>query len=205
MASCRTEKKNLAAVPGQKEKPLVSNGPLPQPEQLRNAPIAQVKSENSSQSGAATDSNENSVEYQLINMRELERADVFAVLITAESDKERAEACDTLTFDEGKMMLTLEQYIYGRDILDRHRKAPAIEKLVFWRLVSLRVFEQGTSSLIRHSPEEKKVYLEISANLRTMLYSALGENPEELPDYLAVRKGIDMLKAAAPRGPSPDK
>jgi len=31
-----------------------------------------------------------------------------------------------------------------------------------------------------------------------MLYSAIGETPDKLPEYLAIRKGIEVLKTASP-------
>jgi hypothetical protein len=132
---------------------------------------------------------------------ELKRADLFNVPVSVQAAKDRVEAWEKLTSAEPHKILKKEQYLYAQELLDRYREAPVTERLVFWHLLNLRLYDQGVSSTSRIVGDD---YLELRRGmypkLKAMLYSALGEDPEKLPQYLATRKGMAMLKAASPNG-----
>jgi hypothetical protein len=198
LAACRTERKNTGNTPQQPRVaetiPRPPSAPSIQPSET--PPPADIP-ENTTKTPVAIKSSEPSVEEFLLRTIELERAEVFAVPVSDEAARTRAEAWGKLATVD-KRILSKEQYVYARDLLDRYREAPLLERLVFWRLVDLRLHNQGVSNTSRILGDDyRDLRLSMNSKLKDMLYSALGEDPEKLPDFLAARKAIEMLKAAA--------
>lgn len=199
LAACRTERKSTASPPRHpKETAAISGPPAASSIQPDEAPPA-VNPENLEKPPSTLKSSEPTAEEQLLRMRELERAEVFDVPISDQAALDRAEAWPKLTSEVPHEILKKDQYLYARDLLDRYGEAPVLERLVFWRLVDLRLHMQRVSSIARVAGDDyRDLRLSMNPQLKAILYSALGDDPEKLPDFLAARKAMKILQAASP-------
>jgi hypothetical protein len=202
LAACRSERKTAGNSPIEKTEPKsVSSPSPPQPEPYGNGQSSVADPEPPPENPSKVKDHELSSDEMMRRIDELKRADLFNVPISVQAAKDRAEAWEKLTSPDPHAFLIKEQYLYAQELLDRYREAPAIEKLVFWRLLNLRLYEQGVSNMSmvvgdNYGELRRGMY----TKLKAMLYSALGENPDVLPDFLATRKAMEMLKAASPSG-----
>ncbi len=124
-----------------------------------------------------------------------EREIVFAVPLNDIASREREDAWRELA-TKRSLMLSGEQCVYASSLIDRYENSTALEKLVFWRLVYLRMYEQGASATSRILDDYQQVRAGIPQKLDEMLYSALNEDPDKLPIYPATMKGMEILRQA---------
>lgn len=202
LAGCRTERTKAGKTTNEHTEPKsVSHSHPPPPEQHGNGHSSSAVQEPNPQSLSSIEAHEPSAEEFALRSAELKRADLFNVPVPVQAAKDRAEAWEKLTSAEPHAILKKEQYLYAQQLLDRYREAPVTERLVIWHLLNLRLYGQGVSSTSRIVGDD---YWELRRGmypqLKAMLYSALGEDPDKLPDFLATRKGMEMLKAASPNG-----
>lgn len=202
LVACRTQRKTAENTPKEQTEPnLISHPSPPQPEQHGNSQTSSADPEPPPENPSKLKDHEPSPEGFSVRSAELKRADLFNVPVPVQAANDRAEAWEKLTSPEPHAILKKGQYLYAQELLERYREAPVIERLVFWRLLDLRLHEQGVSSSSRIVGDD---YWELRRGmypkLKAMLYSALGEDPEKLPEFLTTRKGMEMLKAASPNG-----
>ena len=205
LASCRKERKPAEDV-SQKhnEQTTVSSPPPLQPEPHGNAQVTSAEPEPPGKHlTAPTEVRELSTDEMLLRKAEMQRAAVFGIPLPVQATKDRTEAWEKLTSSEPHTILKKEQYLYARELLERYRDAPVLERLVFWRLIYLRLHEQGVSGITRvavGADDYQEIRRGMNPKLKTMLYSALGETPETLQEFLAIQKGLEILKVASPNG-----
>lgn len=202
LAACRTERKTEGNTLREHTEPgSVSHSPPLQREQLGGSQSTAGNPDSPIKAPPIPRERELSSDEILLRNAELQRAAVFSIAVSTQAAKDRVEAWEKLTTAEPHRLLTKEQYLYAQELLERYREAPVMEKLVFWRLLYLRLNEQGVSSSSRIVGDD---YLDlrrgIYPKLKAMLYSALGEDPEKLPEFRAIQKGMETLKAASAEG-----
>jgi hypothetical protein len=132
----------------------------------------------------------------LLNQTENARASVFHVPLDEAASVERAKAWEMLTQNEPWMLLSDAQCEFAKNLLKSYENGTQLEKLVFWRLVFLRKYEQGASGTSRIVGADEELRRDLRTKLLEILYSGLGEDPEELSEPLAVRKAIVLLEMA---------
>lgn len=121
---------------------------------------------------------------------------VFDVPLDEVASVERAKAWETLTQKVPWTPLSDVQCEFAKDLLKRYKNGSQLEKLVFWRLVFLRKYEQGASGTSRIVGADQELRRDLRTKLLEILYSGLGDDPEELSEPLAVRKAIVLLEMA---------
>lgn len=124
-----------------------------------------------------------------------ERGIVFAVPLNDIASREREDAWRELATKKSSM-LSGEQCVYASSLIDRYENSTALEKLVFWRLVYLCMYEQGASATSRILDDYQQVRAGMPQKLNGMLYSALNEDPDKLSIYPATMKGMEILRKA---------
>lgn len=134
------------------------------------------------------------VNYSLKQIED-EREIVFAVPLNDIASREREEAWIELTTEKFSM-LAGEKCVYASRLIDRYGNSTALEKLVFWRLIYLRMYEQGASATSRILDDYQQVRAGMPNKLNGLLYSALNEDPDKLPIHLATMKGMEVLRRA---------
>jgi hypothetical protein len=132
----------------------------------------------------------------LLEQSEAARAIVFDVPLDEAASFDRAKAWEMLTQKEPWMLLSDAQCEHARDLLKRYENGTQLERLVFWRLVFLRKYEQGASGTSRVVGADEELRRDLRKRLLEMLYSGLGDDPEELPEPLAARKAVELLAKA---------
>ncbi len=207
LAACRPERRTTGTIAKKQSGPELVSDRLPQQQDAHeNATPSVIDPFPIAKHSAPLEGRELSDDEKLLRIAELERAEVFDVSVPAQVAKERAEAWGKLSVVDTYTIISKDRYLYAQKLLVRYRQAPVVEKLVFWRLLDLRLHHQGISGTSTIPGDDyRDLRLEMYPKLMAMLYSAIGETPETLPDYLAIRKGIEMLKAAAPRENQTDK
>jgi hypothetical protein len=99
------------------------------------------------------------------------------------------------------MLLSDEQLGYANELLKRYENGSQLEKLVFWRLVYLRQYEQGASSTSRIVGADLELTKDLRERLRRTLYSGLGEEHANLPEPFAARIAIEIMEKAGKANP----
>jgi hypothetical protein len=198
LAACRTERKPVGTVPEKQTESELNSSTSSSTPPAEKPNFSDAGYNKSTMNPTTSRADELSDDEKLQRVAELERADVFNVPVSDQVAQDRAEAWKTLAVPDIYTVISKEQYLYAHEILDRYREATLLEKLVFWRLVELRLSHQGISGTSTiFGDDYRQLRIDTHSKLMDLLYSGLGENPEKLPEYLAVRRGIEMLKVAA--------
>lgn len=210
LASCKSEREATGTSAGEQSESETFSGAPPSAHTEEKPNLPRVGSDQSEESFSATQggklSDEGKLLYEKLMVRaRMEKSEVFNVPLPEQASKDRSEAWEKLAVPDNHRVITKEQRLYADRIVDRYSEAPQLEKLVFWRLINLRLNNQLTGSISIIVGEDNRQLIVDSRNkLMAMLYSAIGETPETLPDFLAYRKGVEMLQAASGEK-SPDR
>lgn len=198
LTACRQEKQERKSSSGTVERPHEAlSMPEPAPTEHKES-IAEVPKKAGATIAAGDQIDEAFVMELIAKQMERNRLEVFDVPLNEKASRDRSDAWAYLTCAQFAEPLSSKKWVYARDLLDRYKDATAIEKLVFWRLIGLRMYEQGVSNTSRYLEEgvDPRVERGMPAKLTALLYSALGEDPSSLPDFLASRRAIEILKQA---------
>jgi hypothetical protein len=130
--------------------------------------------------------------------KELEtaRLSIFSVPLSDAAARDRQEAWDRIA-PPPRGFLNNGHYQYACDILDRYSDAPPLEKLAFWRLISIRIYYQSETGIVRGFGGSGVGRQKIDEKLKTTLYSVLGQSPEVLPLREATSEGYALLEQLA--------
>jgi hypothetical protein len=132
----------------------------------------------------------------LLQRAEASRAVVFGVALREGASADRAKAWIALTQTESWMPLSDEQCEFALDLLKRYESGTELEKLVFWRLVFLRYYEQGASATGRIVGSDGTKREELRVMLLETLYSGLGNDSRELSEPVAAKRAVALLEEA---------
>jgi hypothetical protein len=192
IVACSEKESNHGEKPATVEsKETPSAHPLPEFDQTKTlAPEPSRKKE-------VQKSEQEQIAQVLLEQSEGARAIVFDVPLGEAASLDRVKAWESLTQKEPWMLLSDAQCEYARDLLKRYENGTQLERLVFWRLVFLRKYEQGASGTSRVVGADQELRRDLRKRLLEMLYSGLGSDPEELSEPLAARKAMELLEKAA--------
>jgi hypothetical protein len=198
LAACRPEREDTGKSSNQQAvvPETIPDPPLPQVEHPDTRPFSTPRQNPTAKDDPDTWSGLTGDELVARKM-EWERAELFAVPLSDEVARVREEAWEKLTTMNHRF-LPKEKYQYAQELLNRYRDAPLLESLVIWRLLDLRLHNQGVSSLARVADDDyRQLRLSMRPQLNAMMYSALDEDPEKLPHALALRRAMETLQKAA--------
>ena len=142
-------------------------------------------------------SEDRDVEDIQIRQKDEDRIEVFAVPLSDSASRDRDKAWNKLATIKSSVPLSGEQVVYASDLIDQYKNSSQIEKLVIWRLVYLRMYEQGASSTSLILDDYQSLRLDMPLKLNRLLYSALDLEPASLEIYQAAKKGKEILRMSA--------
>lgn len=142
------------------------------------------------------DQDSNLKEITNINNRldEEARSIVFRVPLGVNASNDREKAWKKLTQEELGQPLSDEQCEYALGLLERYEHGSRVERLVFWRLVFLRCYEQGASGTSRLIGSNIELREKLRRTLTRILYLGLNVDSVDLPEPLAARKAVELLE-----------
>ena len=128
---------------------------------------------------------------------------VFSVPLADTAAKDRQDAWDRMAPLNGD--LAYDQYKYASDLLDRYADASPLEKLTFWQLISIRIYYQSETGIVRGFGGSGVGRQMTDEKLKATLYSVLAKSPEDLPFGEAISEGYVLLKKLASSTPSDER
>jgi len=121
--------------------------------------------------------------------------ELFSIPLRGDVDHDRDKAWETLMVPDNGEYLSPRQYKYACEILNKYADADPLEKLVFWRLVRIQLLLNGPPGISRSS-DSRYTIRSTNDKLRELLYSALGQQPENLSYNEADNQAMEILRKA---------
>jgi hypothetical protein len=150
------------------------------------------------QSSIAIRSENDKINDALLKQKQGGYAEVFdiSLKLDPDSDRDRAEAWEKLQAVEPSVPLSGEQISYADGLIEKYKNAPMISKLMIWRLIHARLYEQGASPTSRIVDDYQDLRSSMPKKLNELLYSALNETSEGLDITSATFKARELLRQA---------
>ncbi len=123
------------------------------------------------------------------------RIKLFSVPLSPTADKDRSEAWKRLEISDSDLRWKPDQFLFAEELLKRYESGTQVEKLVFWQLVSSRRFSYRSGGIARNLGDQRPSL--INEHLDRILYSALGVNPNDIPQDKAFADALRIIDQAA--------